>query len=296
MNPLLADWTAPFELPPFASIGEAHFLPAFDVGARRGAGEHRQDRGRSGGPELRQHDRGDGAGRAEARPGGGGVLQPRRGPHQRCDRGAAARAEPAAGGAPCRDDDERGAVRARRRAGGAQGRARAELRAGSRARALSPDVRPGRRAAGGFGPGAAQGDHAAAGEPRHRLRAERAGRREGLDTGARAGRPRGPAGRPRRRGGGGGRGAGPRRARGHAVAQPDRAVPAVLAAARPARAGVPRLGGARRERRRDRQPGDRRRDAQLARGAGAAARLSGLRRVQARDGDGEDAGKRCAIC
>ena len=44
------------------------------------------------------------------------------------------------------------------------------------------------------------------------------------------------------------------RPRGHAVAQPDRAVPAVLAAPRPARDGVPRLGRARRERRRDRQP------------------------------------------
>ena len=43
---------------------------------------------------------------------------------------------------------------------------------------------------------------------------------------------------------------GQRRPRRHAVAQPDRAVPAVLAAPRPARAGVPRLGRARRERRR----------------------------------------------
>ena len=40
---------------------------------------------------------------------------------------------------------------------------------------------------------------------------------------------------------------GPRR---HPVAQPDRALPAVLAPPRPARAGVPRLGRARRERRR----------------------------------------------
>jgi peptidyl-dipeptidase Dcp len=31
MNPLLADWTAPFGMPPFAAIGDADFGPAFDA-------------------------------------------------------------------------------------------------------------------------------------------------------------------------------------------------------------------------------------------------------------------------
>ena len=31
-NPLLAPWTAPFGLPPFAAISDADFGPAFEVG------------------------------------------------------------------------------------------------------------------------------------------------------------------------------------------------------------------------------------------------------------------------
>ena len=31
-NPLLAPWTAPFELPPFEAIKPEHFTPAFDAG------------------------------------------------------------------------------------------------------------------------------------------------------------------------------------------------------------------------------------------------------------------------
>ena len=100
---------------------------------------------------------------------------------------------------------------------------------------------------------------------------------------------RGLPGRPRRRRGGGGGRARPGRPRRHAVAQPDRAVPAVLAAPRPARAGVPRLGGARRERRRHRQPrrsSPRRwRCARSGRGCSAIR----LRLLQARARDGEDA-------
>ena len=75
------------------------------------------------------------------------------------------------------------------------------------------------------------------------------------------------------------RGPRPRR---HAVAQPDRAVPAVLAAARPARDGVPRLGRARRERRRDRQPRDRRRDCWRCATSGRGCSATRLRRLQAR--------------
>ena len=121
--------------------------------------------------------------------------------------------------------------------------------------ALPPDVRPGRRPAGRRRPRPAEGGDAAAGEPRHRLRPERARRREGLGRCRSApddleGLPADLVAAAAQAAAERGRG-GPRR---HPVAQPDRAVPELLAAARPARAGVPRLGGARRERRRDRQP------------------------------------------
>ena len=109
-----------------------------------------------------------------------------------------------------------------------------------------------------------------------------------MGNAARAGRPRGVAGRPRRRGGRSRDRARPRRPRDHAVAQPDRAVPAILAAARPARAGVPCLGGPWREPWRHRQPRRRRGNAGAARGARPAARLPRLRQLQARAGDGED--------
>ena len=76
------------------------------------------------------------------------------------------------------------------------------------------------------------------------------------------------AGLPRsldRRGGGDRRGARPcRPACDHPVALVDRAVPAILDAARPARAGVPGLGQARREWRQDRQSRHRRRDRRAA--------------------------------
>jgi peptidyl-dipeptidase Dcp len=35
-NPLLADWTGPFQLPPFAAIEDAHFAPAFDAALAEG--------------------------------------------------------------------------------------------------------------------------------------------------------------------------------------------------------------------------------------------------------------------
>ena len=34
-NPLLAEWTAPFQVPPFAEIKEEHFLPAIQFGMAR---------------------------------------------------------------------------------------------------------------------------------------------------------------------------------------------------------------------------------------------------------------------
>ena len=38
-NPLLADWTGAFELPPFGTIKPEHFRPAFDDALARHRGE-----------------------------------------------------------------------------------------------------------------------------------------------------------------------------------------------------------------------------------------------------------------
>ena len=75
----------------------------------------------------------------------------------------------------------------------------------------------------------------------------------------------------------------------HAVALERRAVPAILGAPRSARDGLSRLGGARRERRRDRQSRHRRRNGAPESRARAAARLRDLRPLPPRRHDGEDA-------
>ena len=74
-----------------------------------------------------------------------------------------------------------------------------------------------------------------------------------------------------------------------------RSVPDVLRPPRPARAGVPGLEGARRERRRARQPSDRARDPEAAHRAGAADGISELCRLRAGRSHGGDAGGRAAI-
>ena len=152
MNPLLAGLDRALRPAAVRRDHDRGFRPGLRRGAGRGARQHRRHRRRSGGADLRQHHRGDGAGGAGPRPGGGGVLQPRRRRHQPGDRGVAARPEPAAFGAPLRDDDERGAVRPGRRPDRAAGGARADRGAGARADALSPHVRARRGAARRRGP------------------------------------------------------------------------------------------------------------------------------------------------
>ncbi len=141
---------------------------------------------------------------------------------------------------------------------------------------------------------AARRDRRAAGDARHRVRAERAGRRARISAAARerGGACRAVAGFPRRRQGDGG---GARRAgqiRDHAVALVGRAVLAVLHPSRSARKSLARLRCARRQRRRARQWRDHGRDADAAGRDGVADRLCQLRRLQALRHDGEDAGRR----
>ena len=103
-------------------------------------------------------------------------------------------------------------------------------------------------------------------------------------------RPRRPAGLLRRE-----RRAARRRARSsrqicrHAVALEHRAVPAIFGAARLAGERLSRLGGARRERRRDRQSRHRRRDGSPPGRARAPAGLRKLRALPSRRHDGQDA-------
>ena len=85
--------------------------------------------------------------------------------------------------------------------------ARPQRRAGARARPLSHPLRAGRRRARPAGAGSPGGDQRAAGEPRHPIRPERAGRRESLRADAGGGRSRRPAGLRARRRARGGRGA-----------------------------------------------------------------------------------------
>ena len=123
-----------------------------------------------------------------------------------------------------------------------------DRRAAARAGALPHHVPACRRRPRRRHQEAARRDHRAAGDARHDLQPERAGRRAGLHAGARErGGPRRPAGL-RARGGARGRRRARhgRQARHHAVAVERRAVPAVLRPPRPAREGVPRLDRARR--------------------------------------------------
>ena len=290
MNPLLQDWTAPFGLPPFGDIGTEHFRPAFEAALREGRANIDAIAGRPGRPDLRQHHRGDGARPARPRPGGRRLLQPRRRPHQRRDRGAAARPEPEARRPPRRDDDEPGALRPGRRPAGPAGGARAHPRAGPGARrsttGCSSAPAPGSPARSAArlkevlqrlaSLGTAFGQNVLADEQAWTLALgpdDLAGLPDDLVAAAAAAAAERGLDGPR----------------GDALAQPRRALPPVLAPPRPARAGLPRLGGARRERRRARQPRRGGRDAGAARGAGAAPRLSRLRLLQARARDGEDA-------
>ncbi len=81
-----------------------------------------------------------------------------------------------------------------------------------------------------------------------------------------------------------------RRRRDHALALAHRALPHLLRAARPARAGMARLDDARRASRRERQPRHRRRDPGAAPRAGAAARLRVVCRLRACRHHGRHAG------
>ena len=117
----------------------------------------------------------------------------------------------------------------------------------------------------------------ATGQPRHPVRAERAGGREGLCAAAGGGRSCRSARLRARRSQGRRRGTRPTwQIRHHAGALLVRELPAILRAPRSARENLPGLDQARRERRRNRQPRADRRDGEFARRAREAARLCEL--------------------
>ena len=64
-NPLLAPWTGPFEAPPFDRIEPAHFRPAFDAALEKRAPRSTRSPPIRRAADLRQHDRGAGAQRAQ---------------------------------------------------------------------------------------------------------------------------------------------------------------------------------------------------------------------------------------
>ena len=193
-NPLLADWTGAFGLPPFGAIEPEHFRPAFDRGARRAPRRDRRHRRQSGGAELRQHHRGAGEERARARARRQRVLQPDRRRYRttpsrrssarsrRCSPATATRSISIARSMPASTIS----TTRRETLGLNAEQARVLDRYHTRF------VRAG-AALEQAGAGAARRHQRAAGEPRHPVRAERAGGREGLRAGAGGERPCRPA-------------------------------------------------------------------------------------------------------
>ena len=184
-NPLLEPWSGPFEAPPFDRIEPRHFRPAFEAAlkeARREIDAVADD------PEpptfantieaLERSGRAlDRVARVFFNLAGDG--------RQRRTRGDRARDRAGSRAPPQRHLPQRGAVPAHRRAAGGRSRARADARAGARARPLSSRFLPRGR---GLAP-EAKARLAAIGERLAtlvgRVRPERARRREGLDAAAR---------------------------------------------------------------------------------------------------------------
>ena len=179
-NPLLADWTGAFGLPPFGAITPEHFRPAFDPALAAHRAEIDAIAANPAAPSfdntiealetsgraldrvanvffvLAGADTGDAIEAVER------DISPLLARHSNAlylDRALYARIAELY--RPAR-------------------RARPYRRAGARARPLPHPLRAGRRRAREAGAGSARGDQRAAGEPRHPVRAERAGRREGL--------------------------------------------------------------------------------------------------------------------
>ena len=112
-NPFAVPSTLPFQAPPFDRIKDADYQPAFEQGMAEQVGRDRAHRRQSGRADLRQHDRGDGAVGADARPRQPRLLRRGPGQHQPGARqgagGRGAQARPASG----RDLPQPEAVRAR---------------------------------------------------------------------------------------------------------------------------------------------------------------------------------------
>ena len=261
-NPFLAPWTTPFELPPFERIAPEHYRPAFDRALEAHIGEIEAIAGDAAAPtfantiealersgrELRRvaavffnlagSDTNDAMQAIERE------IAPRLRRHRSAIYMNAALFRRVAALFDRRDELGLDAEEAR-----VLDRYHTHfVRAGAQ---LEPEAKA--RLAD---------DHRAARDARHAVLPERARRREGLHARARRrGRSRRAAGLRARGGGARRRGARPcGQARHHAVALLHRAVPAILGAPRPARAGVPRLDRPRRQRRRHRQQGHHRRD------------------------------------
>ena len=259
-NPFFEAWTGPFEVPPFGAIAPEHFMPAFERAFAEHDAEIAAIAAQAERADLRQHHRGAGALRPAARARRRRVLQSGRRPHQRRaardrarDRAAARRPlEPA-------HPAERALFR---RIDALYARATRSASTAEQARVLERYHIMFKRAGAGARrrrQEAAGRDHRAAGDARHDASARTCSPTSSPTRWCSRARTISPACRtscappraPRRPS------AACRQARHHAVALERRAVPAILRAPRPAREGVPRLDRARRQRRHDRQQGDR---------------------------------------
>lgn len=85
VNPLLAPWDTPYEVPPFDKIEIRHYKPAVEQAIVPSPKGNRLDRIEPGGPGFRKYDRGARPERGNARPGLHDLLAGRRSRQQRGD-------------------------------------------------------------------------------------------------------------------------------------------------------------------------------------------------------------------
>ena len=98
MNPLLAHWTTPFELPPFDTIADADFAPAFDAALAEARAAVAKIADNPEPPTFANTIEALELSDQTHEPGAGGVLQPRRGGFEPGARSVAARILAEAGG------------------------------------------------------------------------------------------------------------------------------------------------------------------------------------------------------
>ena len=143
-NPLLADWSTPFGVPPFAAIRPEHFPPAFEAALEAHRAEIETLAADPAPPSFATTLLGLETQRPAAQPRRAGVLQSEQRRHQSGAAGDRARHRAEARRPPRRHLHRRPAVSAHRRAGGRQGPARRRKPSACWSAPASPSSAPAR--------------------------------------------------------------------------------------------------------------------------------------------------------